>query len=88
MVYVPDTNVILAVIQSQHPHHAAAQQAISKIVQQNAVINRLPQTLYEFRNVCTRPEKNNGLGKTPEGTEQIVQDLESTFTILYDTRAV
>lgn len=88
MINVPDTNLLLRAEQPEHPLHETASNAITATMRNGTRICLLPQTLYEFWNVCTRPEKYNELGISLEETEQIVVRLESTFSILYDTQKV
>jgi predicted nucleic acid-binding protein len=88
MLYVPDTNVWLRSEQKNHPVYPLASGAIATILRRNEKISLLPQAVYELWNVCTRPEKYNGFGRSLDETEQIVARLESAFPVLYDTKAV
>jgi predicted nucleic acid-binding protein len=48
----------------------------------------VPQNLYEFWVVCTRPLANNGLGKSVAEAAAEVAKLKTIFTLLDDTPAV
>ena len=45
----------------------------------------LPQNIAEFWNVCTRPTGKNGLGLTPQETEDRMKGLER-FSASFTTR--
>jgi hypothetical protein len=48
----------------------------------------LPQFLYEFWGVATRPKKDNGLGLNTTEAETFLAKFESVFPIKHDTEAV
>ena len=48
----------------------------------------MKQNLVEFWGVCTRPEKDNGLGKSVAATDRYCRFMESFLTILPKTPAI
>jgi predicted nucleic acid-binding protein len=50
-----DTNVLLRIVQSNHPHFAEATAAIATLVRRSDSVFFSPQNIAEFWNVATRP---------------------------------
>ncbi|WP_233220942.1 hypothetical protein [Chlorogloea sp. CCALA 695] len=78
MSYLVDTNVLLRLINSHNSQYAQAQNAINKLLQQDVELNIVPQNLFEFWVVATRPANVNGLGLTVEEATQEMALLEAT----------
>lgn len=57
-----DSNVLLHSLKPDDPHHPAAKQSIQDLKSGGHKLVILPQCLYEFYVVATRPAKNNGTG--------------------------
>lgn len=80
MSYAFDSNILLRSIEANHPHQHGALGVINKLVGRGAEIVLLPQTLYEFWVVATRPTgKENGLGLNAEATTAVIAKFESFF---------
>lgn len=62
MKYLLDTNILLRLIELNHPQHKQASEALKKLKNQNAEFYILLQNISEFWNVCTRLKVKNGLG--------------------------
>jgi predicted nucleic acid-binding protein len=62
MKVLVDTNVLLRLFQSQHPHAPLAEAAIRSLTNNGVQLCIVPQNMYEFWAVATRPLTNNGLG--------------------------
>lgn len=60
MAYLPDTNVVLRLVNKKDPLHQIVQQAIEKLGQSGEDIVIVPQVLVEFWAVATRPITSNG----------------------------
>jgi predicted nucleic acid-binding protein len=60
-----DTNILLRIIEPAHPMHQTAVDALVVLTQAKETICIVPQTLYEFWVVATRPRADNGLGLPP-----------------------
>ncbi len=48
----------------------------------------VPQIVYEYWAVCTRPVDANGLGMEPSEVDQKVAQVKHLFTLLRDERAI
>jgi predicted nucleic acid-binding protein len=73
------------------PGHAMYQQALDStraLGAQGHTLCIVPQNLYEFWVVCTRPLANNGLGKSATEAVAEVANLKTLFTLLDDTPAI
>ena len=81
MSYLVDTNVLLRLINSHNSQYAQAQNAINKVLQQDVELNIVPQNLFEFWVVATRPVNVNGLGLSVEEATQEMALLKQLFAI-------
>lgn len=89
MSYAFDSNILLRSIEANHPHQHGALGVINKLVGRGAEIVLLPQTLYEFWVVATRPTgKENGLGLNAEATAAVIAKFKSFFPIQHDVPEV
>jgi predicted nucleic acid-binding protein len=69
MTIVLDSNFLLRWIQQGHPQQKLAETAMADLEAAGYDLCLLPQNLYEFWVVSTRPTNVNGLGKSgPETT--------------------
>jgi predicted nucleic acid-binding protein len=55
MRYLLDTNVLLRLAESGHAGHRAAVQAVERLERRGDDLLIVPQILYEFWSVATRP---------------------------------
>jgi predicted nucleic acid-binding protein len=62
MTVLLDTNILLRLAQASHPMHATAQATVSFLQRAGHVLHAVPQNIYEFWVVATRPVAANGLG--------------------------
>ena len=85
MDYLIDTNVLLRALALQNPLRPVARKAIRALLEAGAGLCVAPQNLVELWNVCTRPEKYNGLGKTIAVTHRYLRLVESFATVLPET---
>jgi len=86
--YTLDSNILLRSIEEDHPQHDETLEVINKLIGRGAEIFLLPQSLYEFWVVATRPKKDNGLELSAAEAEAILAKFESVFPIKYDTQAI
>lgn len=82
MDYLVDTNVLLRALTNPNAHKLAARNAIETLLQRDADLCVTPQNLIEFWGVCTRPAKQNGLGKSIAITDRYCRFAESFLTVL------
>ena len=88
MPHQVDTNILLRILQTEHPMHEVAEQAVRRLLAAGETLYYLPQNIREFWNVCTRPAERNGLGLPHAQVEAEVQRIESVFSLLEDGSAV
>ena len=70
-----DTNFILRVSRKNDPMHKAADAALKWIYLNYHEPVVVPQVLYEYWVVTTRPIENNGLGSTPDDADRNTTDF-------------
>jgi predicted nucleic acid-binding protein len=77
-----DSNILAWLAQHAHPMHAAARGAVSALQHSGETLHIVPQNLYEFWVVATRPIEVNGLGFTvAEATAELAR-LQALFPLL------
>ena len=79
-----DANILLRLADPTSASHAVAARAVSTLRAQGDILHILPQSVYEFWVVATRPIANNGLGLSITECGRDVANLESAFPILND----
>lgn len=67
-----DTNVLLRLAVVSHPTHAEAVAAVYRIRQRGDQPAIVPQVLYEYWVVATRPTSQNGLGLSTVDRKSVV----------------
>lgn len=88
MNYLLDTNILTRLAEPGHVMHQPALDAVKRLSQEGHRLHVVPQNLYEFWVVCTRPVSVNGLGKTaPEAVAEL-SGIKSLFLFAEDTPAV
>jgi len=88
MNYLIDTNILTRLAEPGHTMHQPAFDAVKRLTQQGHTLHVVPQNLYEFWVVCTRPINVNGLGKSaPEAIAELVS-IKSLFLLAEDTPAI
>jgi predicted nucleic acid-binding protein len=83
-----DTNILGRMVEVGHPQHRAAVDATNARMRRGDVPCVVPQTLYEFWVVATRPSQANGLGLTVGQAAAELTRLQSLFPLLPDGPAV
>lgn len=83
-----DTNLLLRIANGESdPQHDVAEESISRLRVQGHLPALVPQNLYEFWSVATRPSNVNGLGMS-KAEAQFAMDEFSAFLLLQDERAI
>ena len=85
MSVLVDTNLLLRSLQPAHPHYAAATSAIRALHATGEPMVMVPQVIYEFWVVCTRPAGEHGLGMTTSDASVEQMRALSLFGLLPDT---
>lgn len=83
-----DTNILLRYATPTDPLRPAAVQALATMRAAGHVFRLVPQNLYEFWVVATRPVAQNGLGLTPAECDQTLTAFEAAFPLLLDQPAL
>ena len=83
-----DTNVLLRVADVNHKAHTTCRQSLEQLNAANVGMCLVPQVLYEFWVVATRPVNVNGLGMSHSLSAQSLQRLISGYTFYRDDVAV
>jgi predicted nucleic acid-binding protein len=83
-----DTNVLCRLAERGHSHHAVAESAVTKLRKNQHELCLVPQVLYEYWVVVTRPIPENGLGMTPADVDRAIDFCLDQFTLLRDERGV
>ncbi len=88
MPYLPDTNIVLRLVNKKDPFHQIVSQAIEKLEQSGEEIVIIPQILVEFWTVATRPINVNSLGMTADTAEKELENLQKLFTLLPENKHI
>lgn len=83
-----DANVLIRAAEPAHTQHTTALQAMKAIKGRGNEPCIVPQVIYEYWAVCTRPANANGLGMSPPLIEHKVTQMKRLFTLLRDERAI
>ena len=88
MRFLVDTNVLIRLAQPSHRHHATAKNALECLRLANHHGFIVPQVLYEFWVVGTRPETENGLGLTIDDVVAELAEIKILFRLFRDERSI
>ena len=88
MKVLADTNVILRSTQPANPGHAVALSAMARLSESGHELCLVPQSIYEYWVVATRPMAVNGFGMPISDVDRRIQELLLHFTLLRDERGV
>ena len=83
-----DTNILLRLDDKTHRHHADVQSAVELLGKSGHEMVLVPQVIYEYWVVATRPMDVNGLGLDVIRVNEIVTEWLELFTLLRDERSV
>ena len=83
MTVLVDSNVLLRHFEPGHPHHRAAVDSITRLMESGEAVHITPQNIAEFWNVCTRPASARGGYSLSAGeTERRLRIVERLFPVL------
>ena len=88
MTVLVDTNVILRFTQNANPGHAVARSALTQLSTSGHELCLVPQSIYEYWVVATRPVAVNGFGMLVANADQQIHELLQHFTLLQDERGI
>src|SRR5438874_1952008 len=83
-----DTNLLTRMAQPGHPHHRAALDAADALLLRGDRPCLVPQVLYEFWVVATRPAPQNGLGLSVAWAAAELARIRALFPLLHDSPAI
>jgi predicted nucleic acid-binding protein len=83
-----DTNILLRSVEPGHAQHQATVDAVDGLRRSGHELVIVPQVLYEFWSVATRPIDQNGLGMSPGEAQAELVVIQRLFRLLRDERAV
>jgi predicted nucleic acid-binding protein len=83
-----DTNILGRLSQPGHPMHGTAVRAVEILRDDQHELRMVPQVIYEYWAVATRPADQNGLGLTIEETEASIAAFKVVFPPLRDERGI
>lgn len=87
--YLPDTNLLLRIGDANSPLYTVINDAINTLRTRGDRVYLVPQNLYEFYVVATRPASaRGGFGLTPQAAKAEMNRLRSTFIFRADTADV
>lgn len=84
MNFILDANILLRFADTASVEHPTTVVAIDFLSQQGFVPRTVPQSIFEFWVVATRPTANNGLGLTDIDCEATATGLTTTFPVIDD----
>jgi len=83
-----DTNILTRAAQPAHPSHTQTLDALAALKKQGEDLCIVPQNLYEFWVVATRPVAANGLAMSIAQAQAELSSIKNLFNLLNDTQAV
>lgn len=83
-----DTSIIARFCQTGDPKYTLVTDAVGKLSEQGYDLCLVPQVVYEFWSVATRPLDVNGLGWSTDQAAHEIEKLEELFSVLKDERSV
>ncbi len=83
-----DTNILIRIAHLASPDHVTAKQAVIQLIETGAALCLVPQVIYEYWVVATRPALVNGLGMDIVAAERAVLKLAQDFLLLKDERGI
>ena len=88
MRVILDANVLLRSAESESPSYGVVVDAVDALRDRGDDVLLIPQALYEFWAVSTRPLDKNGRGKTPDEVATDLAYLKSEFPLVPDVPAI
>ena len=83
-----DTNILSRVSQKRHSHSRIAEIALQALWAADHELRIVPQVLYEYWAVASRPVENNGLGIPLNVVAADVDRFKTLFSVLRDERGL
>jgi hypothetical protein len=88
MKVLVDTNILGRLAQPRHALHSVAVAALDALNEAGNELRIVPQVIYEFWAIATRPIAENGLGFSVDDTKERLQRFKTLFPPLRDERGM
>jgi predicted nucleic acid-binding protein len=88
MKVLVDTNVLVRTAHVGHGDQALAIAALERLRNERHELRTVPQVLYEYWAVATRPPDKNGLGFGVEEVDRQIREFQILFPTLRDERGI
>ena len=88
MKILVDTNIVARYAQPSHIQHEIAVRSVAALRSQRHHLHIVPQVLYEYWVVATRPESENGLGMSIAEADADLQRFKTLFTLVPESPSV
>ncbi len=88
MRFLLDTNVVLRTVNPDNELYPLVSRAVQNLSIQGQELVIVPQVIYEFWSVASRPANVNGFGWTLSTVRSVVNDFLKEWTLLGDTPEV
>ncbi len=88
MSVLVDTNVLLRAAQPESRDYADAKAALLMLRDKGTELCLVPQVIYEYWVVATRPKEVNGLGMNIVEADRWLKELLQDFSLLLDERGI
>ena len=86
--YLIDTNILLRYADTGASQHPLIMQALETLALRRDEVVIVPQTIYEFWSVVTRPADKNGSGWTITKVSTVIDQIIKRFPLLPDVPSV
>ncbi|HEV2972226.1 MAG TPA: type II toxin-antitoxin system VapC family toxin [Pirellulales bacterium] len=83
-----DTNVLVRLAHLGDPDQPVADKALNSLRTQQHALRLVPQVIYEFWSVASRPVDRNGLDLPVGSINTLVNEWKVLFPVLRDERAI
>lgn len=83
-----DTNILVRLTLPADIHHLDAASSVQRLRESGTGLHVVPQVLYEFWVVATRPAAQNGLGFSARRAEEALDQIQQFLPLLRDERLV
>ena len=88
MQILVDTNLLLRALNPGEEHYGAANAALQRWTDHDDILVLVPQNIYEYWAVLTRPVSANGYNLSTATAVEEIARLKTIFRILPDTPAI
>jgi predicted nucleic acid-binding protein len=88
MLILADTNILLRLVERDHPQQPTAAEALEILRTHGHRLAIVPQVVYEYWVVATRPVAANGLGMSTAEAQFELDGLWPSFKLLRDERVI